>query len=50
MDLPAPFSPIRAWISPDFKVRSTPLSTSLEPKAFEIPFMVISISRKTPLL
>ena len=24
VDLPAPFSPIRAWISPDFKVRSTP--------------------------
>ena len=29
VDLPVPFGPIKAWISPDLTVRLTPLSISL---------------------
>ena len=32
VDLPAPFSPTRAWISPSPTVKSTPIKTSFFPK------------------
>src|SRR5688572_13975534 len=37
VDLPAPFSPTIAWISPALSSRSTPWSTSTPTKLFRIP-------------
>jgi len=37
VDLPAPFSPRRAWISPGRRSRSTSPSTSTPPKCLEMP-------------
>ena len=35
VDLPAPFSPTRAWISPGRRSSETPRSAWVEPKLFE---------------
>ena len=42
VDLPAPFSPSRAWISPRKRSRSTSRSTSTPAKDFEMPLAAIS--------
>jgi hypothetical protein len=37
--LPAPFSPSRAWTSPERRSKSTPFSASIPPKRLRIPRM-----------
>src|ERR1700678_3442882 len=42
VDLPAPFSPTRAWISPGMIVRSTPSNASVLRKRFVRPLILIA--------
>src|SRR5271169_1896866 len=42
VDLPAPFSPTRAWISPGIIVRSTPSKASVLRKRFVRPLISIA--------
>ena len=44
VDLPAPFSPISAWISPPCRVKSTLSSTRTGPKALQMPRMLTFIA------
>ena len=47
VDLPAPFSPIKAWTSPSLRVILTSRSTWFVPNAFAMPDITISIT--TPI-
>src|SRR5919108_5865876 len=49
VDLPAPFSPTTAWISPACRSRSTPCSTSTPTKLFVMPRISSSGSDIDPL-
>src|SRR5437763_16276744 len=40
VDLPAPFSPTRAWASPGRRSRSTPLRAAVGPNDLRMPVMV----------
>src|SRR5579871_50620 len=49
VDLPAPFSPRRAWTSPLWRVRSTSFSTRARPKDLETPRIASMGGRKGPV-
>ena len=50
VDLPAPFSPISAWISPGAIAKSTPLSTVTLPNDLRMPRMASRGARALVLI